>query len=223
MGNRSWATGWYGCKRLVWLASAEHKIIYLKNTGFQTALDLYLFFNIRHFSKYLLLYYTDERKVKFFFERLFGWTIPLRSRKSSTIAVIEPKVFNCKIPPRYPKVRSDPPTPAGNVDSSGGDLGHFAGLHGEAEVWRQGPGARGSASSDLNKGNGGQCWSTLPRRRKHALAAERNTILDFHKATARTGVHGAKTLKQTSSFSSLHCQYSYCSPLTLTGLNKYLR
>ncbi|KAI2659995.1 NADH dehydrogenase [ubiquinone] 1 alpha subcomplex subunit 8 [Labeo rohita] len=123
----------------------------------------------------------------------------------------------------YPKVRSDPPTPAGNVDSGDGDLGRFAGSRWEAGVWRQGPGARGSASSDLNKGNGGQCWSTLPRRRKHALAAERNTILDFHKATARTGVHGAKTLKQTSSFSSLHCQYSYCSLLTLTGSNKYLR
>lgn len=132
------------------------------------------------------------------------------------------KCLNCKIPSRYPKVRSDPQTPAGNVDSGDGDPGGFAGPRREAGVWRQGPGARGSASSDLNKGNGGQCWSTLPRRRKHALAAERNTILDFHKATARTGVHGAKTLKQTSSFSSLYCQYSYCSPQTLTGSNKYL-
>lgn len=133
------------------------------------------------------------------------------------------KCLNCKIPSRYPKVRSDTQTPAGNVDSGDGDPGGFAGPRREAGVWRQGPGARGSASSDLNKGNGGQCWSTLPRCRKHALAAERNTILDFHKATARTGVHGAKPLKQTSSFSSLCCQYSYCSPQTLTGSNKYLR
>ncbi|KAL1266907.1 hypothetical protein QQF64_002582 [Cirrhinus molitorella] len=118
--------------------------------------------------------------------RMFFWNW---SNKSGTIVVIEPKVSNCKIPPRYPKVRSDPPTPAGNVDSGEGDLGRFAGPRWEAGVWRQGPGARGSASSDLNKGNGGQCWSTLPRHRKHALAAERNTILEFHKATARTGVH----------------------------------
>ncbi|XP_016413036.1 uncharacterized protein LOC107744076 [Sinocyclocheilus rhinocerous] len=117
----------------------------------------------------------------------------------------------------------DPLTPAGNVDSGGGDLGRFAGPRKEAGVWRQGPGARGSTSSNLNKGNGGHCWSTLPRCRKHALAAERNPILDFHKATACTGVHGAKTLKQTSSLSFPYCQYSYCSPLTLTRSNKYLR
>ncbi len=83
----------------------------MKNTGFQTTLDS-IDFQYNTFFQISSSVFHRWKKGKVFFERfLFGWTIPLRSRKSSAIVVTEPKVFNCKIPPRYPKVRFDPRLP----------------------------------------------------------------------------------------------------------------
>lgn len=53
------------------------------------------------------------------------------------LLTLSQKCLNSKIPCRYPKVRSDPQTPAGNVDSGDGDPGGFAGPCREAGVWRQ--------------------------------------------------------------------------------------
>lgn len=117
-------------------------------------------------------------------------------------------------------MRSDPQIPSGNVDSGDCDPSRFTGPCREAGVWRQGLGARGSASLDPNKGNGVSVGRLNPGAGSSLWQGKEIQYWTF---TKRRPARESAVLKHSNKLAHSHSYTVNILLFALTGLNKYLR